>query len=56
MGRKNDGNERHKPFGVCRSYKVILKWKNGRIVKKISLRIMNAVRFLKLTMFMEFCF
>ena len=34
MGRKKDGNERHKMFGVCRSYKVIMKWKNGRIVKK----------------------
>ena len=34
MGRKKDGNERHKPFGVCRSYKVIMKWQNGRIVKK----------------------
>ena len=33
MGRKKDGNERHKPFGVYRSYKVIMKWQNGRIVK-----------------------
>ena len=57
MGRKKDGNERHKTFGVCRSYKVIMKWKNGKIVKKKkSLRMMKAMRFLKLIMFMEFCF
>ena len=33
MGRKKDENERHKPFGVCRGYKVIMKWQKGKIVK-----------------------
>ena len=35
IGRKKDGDEWYKPIrSLFRSYRVTMKWKNGRIVKK----------------------